>query len=609
MKASEAFLLHGEMVSTGLRQEGNYRETYVGVLKSVETGEKEFLVVPDPKVDIYIARPQFRTNTIKKECERKDHCDVYKTPTTQIASTIFRAINGRNFYGYLPEKKMLSDPYVYAADIEYAARLKFALNKTNHGKRPQAYNVGHLDIETDVTGSEQIILITFMNGDGNTYVGVLKEFFTKGVVVTPSDTKEDIERKNQELIDKRRAGVDKLWAKTEREFRGKLSDEARDIYDKSDSIKIHLNVCDTEVSLIRWIFDKIHESKPDFITIWNIAYDIPYIMNRLKFRGVDPTTVFCHPDVPRQFRKCDFHLDKGKKDSHITDLWSWLHCTDYSCWLDAMCLYGRLRKAKGRDSSYKLNDIGAKEIGAGKLEFGDGEGHYDMQMKHQVEYTVYNVVDVLILRVMELKNKDVFNLVMLSGDSMMDEFNHEAIKLKNSFFVYLDGKGMVPGTVGETLDQEFDKWLHNRGGAVLDPERSFANIAVASLRETDDVGRVCRFVCDLDVTSEYPSCDMAFNITRETKLATVLNIDNTNRAGKIIDVNDVRLEPNDPRLGEAGMQLKNIDVNSWFLAAIYVKSNVMRLAKTFSLPSYDEVDAIIAQKYPELCTDLVMEKA
>ena len=31
-------------------------------------------------------------------------------------------------------------------------------------------------------------------------------------------------------------------------------------------------------------------------------------------------------------------------------------------------------------------------------------------------------------------------------------YNHEAIKLKNSFFVYLDRKSMVPGTVGETLD-------------------------------------------------------------------------------------------------------------------------------------------------------------
>lgn len=97
---------------------------------------------------------------------------------------------------------------------------------------------------------------------------------------------------------------------------------------------------------------------------------------------------------------------------------------------------------------------------------------------------------------------------------------------------------------------------------------------------------------------------MAFNITRETKLATVLNIDNTRRAGQIIDVKDVRLEPSDPRVQSAGVELRNIDVNSWFLAAIYVKSNAMRLGKTFGLPSYDEVDDIIRQKYPELVPSL-----
>lgn len=83
-----------------------------------------------------------------------------------------------------------------------------------------------------------------------------------------------------------------------------------------------------------------------------------------------------------------------------------------------------------------------------------------------------------------------------------------------------------------------------------------------------------------------------------------MNIDNTRRAGKIINVKDVRLEPSDPRVVEAGIELKNIDVNSWFLAAIYVKSNAMRLGKTFGLPSYDEVDEIIQKKYPELVPTL-----
>lgn len=84
------------------------------------------------------------------------------------------------------------------------------------------------------------------------------------------------------------------------------------------------------------------------------------------------------------------------------------------------------------------------------------------------------------------------------------------------------------------------------------------------------------------------------NITRETKLATVLNIDNTQRVGKIIDCDEIRLDP------ASIPGLKNIDVNSWFLLAIYVKSNALKVAKTFNLPTLDEIDTIIAEEYPEI---------
>lgn len=647
MKTNEAFLMHGEYLKIGDRKQGNERDAYVCFIKSVETGEVEMKIIENPEVSVYVTKPQFRTNTIKKECELKSHCDMYRTHLLKMNETLFNAINNpgkfRPVYGYLHPKKLLSNPYVYGADIDYGVHLKYAYNKANGNRSPKEYNVGHLDIETDVNDTEDIILITFINGDGKTYVGVLKEFFksfhptpdktvvadrvyavkkphTKDTYLNISDVIGHNPMPGQSLDDikftiakKFNISLDRvviyacqehtfdearaLWTKTEREFRDKLNDKVQKMYDKMEPLDIVFKLCDTEVDLIKWIFDRIHEHKPDFVTIWNIAFDIPYILDRLAFRGVDPKDVFCHPDVPKQWRCCQFHLDKGKKDSHITDLWSWLHCTDYTCFIDGMCLYGRLRKAKGRDSSYKLNDIGTKEIGAGKLEFGDGEGHSIMQSEHPVEYTVYNIVDVLILRVMERKNNDIFNMVMLSDVSTLDEFHHQSVQLKNSFYAYLDKVGKIPGSVGDPLEHPWDKYIHNKGGAVLDPERSVGftpGITVPCLEESDDIGRAARFVLDEDVSSMYPSALNSFNITRETKLATMLHIDNTRRAGKVVDVEKVMLDPNEVP------GLINYRVQDFCVNAIYVEANAMYVAKMFGLPSFDGVDQFIRENHPEM---------
>lgn len=573
MKASECYLLHGEYCRVG--EKGREQDAYVGFLHSTVDDTKEMVIIENPEVTVYVTKPQFRTNTIKKECITKNECDAYRTRYRDIPKTLWNAINNpgryRPYYGFIRPKDMLSNPYVYGADIDYGVHLKYAYNKVNGGNRPKSYNVGHLDIETDVNGTKQIILITYMNGDGKTYVGVLKEFY-----------------KNHTVEE-----AQKFWVKTEREFREKLTKKVQDKYDKCNPIEVNIKILDTELDVIKWIFDRIHECKPDFCGIWNLAYDIPYILDRIVFRGGDPTEIMCHPDVPKKWRTCRWKLDKGKRGDHITDRWSWLHLTDYTQYFDSMALYGRLRKAKGRDSSYKLNDIGAKEIGAGKLEFGAGEGHSVMQTEHQVEYTVYNIVDVLILHVMEMKNNDVFNMVMLSDVSMLDEFHHQSVQLKNSFYAYLDAINMIPASVGDPLRQPWDKLIRNKGGAVLDPDRSLG-ICVPSIIETDDAGRVSRFVCDIDVSSEYPSCDQAFNITRETKIATVLNIDNTKRAGRIVDIEQVKLDP------EQVPGLRNIDVEGFFSQAIYVDSNALSVGKLFNLPDLDGVDRFIDENYPEM---------
>ena len=175
MKAKDAFLLSGELVEIGSKKDRTYQLAYVGFLHSVENDEKSFVIIEDPDVTVYVTKPQFRTNTIKKECVDKRECDVYKCKMSSMDEVLYNAINNpgkfKPVYGYIHPKKLLSSPYVYAADIEYGTRLKYAYNKVNGGRSPLGFNVGHLDIETDVTGSEKVILITFMNGNGETYVG------------------------------------------------------------------------------------------------------------------------------------------------------------------------------------------------------------------------------------------------------------------------------------------------------------------------------------------------------------------------------------------------------------------------------------------------------
>ena len=487
-KASEAALIHGEYIAP--RNLDGEHDAYVAIIKPLD-GDRpsEVRIITDPEVPIYITKPQYRLNTVKKELEDKSKLDMYRTPYKDIARTIWTALYGQTTEGFgkrvwrtpprfIPPKKMLSSPYVYGADIDIGVHVKLAYRHANGGKMPLKYNVGFFDIETDVNGTNQIILITFMNGDGTTYVGILKEFFL-------GHTEDEVYN---------------MWkTDVEPSLRERLNKKGLDAYTHGGTVKLNVKILDNEVALIRWIFNKIHYHRPDFIGIWNMAYDIPYILKRLEFRGIDPRQIFCDEDIPFKYRLVKFKDDPGKPSQHLVDRWPWFHCTSYTRWIDSLMLYGRLRKAKPREPSYKLDAIGGKEIGSGKLEFGSGETHSTMQRFHQVKYTVYNIVDVLIMWIMEKKNNDVCSMLQLSGGSTLDCYAHQGVVLKNYFYDYLSKSGCIPASIGDRIDDPWDYLISNKGGAVLDPSK--ANIAVAVLTEDDLTVRASRDVCDIDVSS------------------------------------------------------------------------------------------------------------
>lgn len=463
---------------------GPEHDAVVANIKNVDTNESQLFIVRDPMVKVWVTKPGLRNHSSKKEYADLRELDVYNTKYNEIGRTLAVALDGQKFsgrgnagkYGYINTRKYLSSPYVYGADIDIGVRLKLAFRRQCQ-KFPTKYNVGTLDIESSVLGNNEIILISFINGDGRTYCSIFKPFFRPG---------EGIEQVKS-MFEKR----------VNKQFRDALKPKIQKLYDEHP-LDITYHESDDEAEVIKWLFDQIHACKPDFIVIWNMGYDIPRILERCEFLGLDPKDVFCHPDVPKELRYVKYYNDPGKPGDHIVDHWDWFQCPGYTCFIDAMQLYGRLRKAKGRDVSYRLDYIGAKELGTGKLDFGQNRTHYDMQTKDFVGYTVYNIVDNAILYLMNWKNNDIKNLLGLIGASRLEDFSKQTVQLKNYFFEWLQPQGKVPASVGEPLDQPYDRYIINKGGAVLDPLNALGT-GVPILKESDTLSSVQKIVCDEDV--------------------------------------------------------------------------------------------------------------
>lgn len=465
-------------------------------------GEKVYVpalsILEDPIRPFWITKPEFRIHAYKKEFESVDKCDEYHCHDSELAEKLSAALGN---WKQLPLKVLLNNPYVYGADIETEAIIKQDYLKKAPANTQPPYTKGGLDIETEMCGEKRINLITFIHQH---------TIYSCG------------------LVDFCKVYEDNSTTKYHKASIKEIETEVRywvgDLIDKYH-FSLNLKICDSEVEMIKWIFDNIHKCKTDFIGIWNINFDIPKILERLKAKKVSPESIMCHPDVPKCYQFVKYKEDMSNPP-HFTDKWHWLAITGYSQFLDAMCLYARLRKVYGRDPSYALDKIADKELGLRKLHFdgSDNVNHRLEQEYHFLRYWAYNINDVLIMQLMEFQNDDYGTLASLSDVSLLSEFHHMTAGLKCDAYVEGLAHGLVPASVGRTNFTKFDEALFRVGGTVLPPDKA-ENVSVPVVTEMPHGKTLVSVLAnDLDVSSFYPSNTEEFNISRESTLATIHRI-------------------------------------------------------------------------------------
>ena len=475
-------------------------DALIANVKDVETGESKLHIIRDPQMEYWVTKKALRTFKEKKECVPIGEVDGYVTRYSTLNESIGKSLGV--YTSHTDRRRFMTSPFVFGADIHPLIRMKIEYRKSCD-KAINYFKVGALDIETSVLGDNQILLLSYADfHTGKVYCAINNEW---GNI----DTEALDARIHKEFL----------------QFKNGLNPKALEIMEQK-KFDVEYRLCKDEKELLIWSFYKIHQCKPDFCGIWNIGYDIPYIIDRAKFRGIPPEQLFCHPDVPDEYKFISYREDNSPAhNQHITDKWHNVDCPGYTRWYDPMCLFARIRKVEAKLPFYTLDFVGNRVIGVGKMQFGINDTHHAMQTNDKIGYTVYNMFDVIIPVLMNALTNDIISMTILAGCGLLSQFASQTVQLRSFFYEYCLDNGMVPGTVFGSQVVDSDVYIGNIGGAVLNPQ--FMRMRGSNcIKEIDVSTNIYKLCCDIDFTSQYPSILIAMNVSKDTKMGTIIHLGN-----------------------------------------------------------------------------------
>ncbi|MDR3392222.1 MAG: hypothetical protein P4L77_10870 [Sulfuriferula sp.] len=466
--------------------------------------------------EFYVTKDAERKHEQKKEWESVDKLRVFKSRQCDLIRNAAKALGTPWIQGGL--RKIAQSPYLYGADI-----LSTAVLKHNYQAKFPELNTPFIsapfDIESDVVhGTGDPIMIAFAYQ--NQVYTVVDKKFVEG------------------------------YTNVEMRLRSLLEEKLGDIV-KKRNITWHLEFTDGTVDCIKKTFAHIHHHKPDFVSIWNMDFDIPRVAETLEKYGESPAEVFSDPAVPDGYK--DFFYKRGPSQKVTASgkvmpikpsgRWHTVYTPASYYVIDAMCAYRHIRNQQAEEQSYSLDAILNKEIKRGKLTFpnittvteGTLEWHQEMQSKHPLEYIIYNFFDVVGMQELDDKIQDLaLTLPMFSGCSDFSNFKSQPRRMVDDLHYYcLDYRGedapngLVIATTSDQMRDKYDDLTVDTDGwiitlpAHLVIDNGLQIIEHAPWLRTNFRGHTG----DLDVSASYPTNEEVMNISKETTHRELVSIE------------------------------------------------------------------------------------
>lgn len=600
----------------------DYDDCLYTIYKDVETGEKFVEKFEKPKVPIYVEREEFRNHTYATEYAEKSHLDMklveYGNIPFEIASIM--GDQGKRFINTIHETRNYKNlrqlnlyPYVYGQDYDVRTLYRYSWLKSMNGKSPMKLRKGFLDIETDILSSpgmpraqkDPIDLVSVLDGEKK----VVHTFILVGREYTELSDKEYsklpvTKEERASYYENRKRMEEELLANPEQ-----ISEKAHKMFDKEyPGFEYKQYFYTDEAKMLVHLFQCIHAISPDFLMIWNIGFDIPYIMTRLSTLGLNPADVICDPEFTNKV--CRFH-----KDTHnfeIKNKSDHFEVSAKTVYIDQMENYAAIRKGGDELRQYTLDYVAKRECsGNGKYIYSDkAESLRTLGYVDLLTYILYNIKDTLLQFGIEEIVLDVDNLYRNSYNNITPyEYCYmQTVVLRNVQYRSYDKQGLVPGANVNKVLQQIDMEQHPEkysDAAKRKKKPGIEGALVGNTRLINNFGQplygkrtnfIFKYSIDMDMKAFYPSTIMAINISKSTLIFKVfVDCRNYNVRGGTIPFHgftDVELVEDNPVSFSGDISAEIIDN--------FQCGNILSTGRKFlNLPSISELSEVIRKEIKE----------
>ena len=484
------------------------------IVKDISTGEKRLITIEEPSMIIYFVKEEYRNYTYYPAHRLLSQCYQKKVKYRNVIESIVKESKDENLKNYYSQCKNVSRrsvmnihkwPYVLASDYDYPNyfRIEWLLHYHNPNIRLDITKM-YLDIEVDS------IDVDGFPKPGEcpiNAISLIDEFeSTVHVFLLRNDKNPQINEFEDNI--------------------SKFIEKCHDMFDESYG-KLHYKVYmfDEEIKLIQQTFALIHMLKRDFLLVWNMSFDIPYIIARIEALGFNPYDILCNSDFSTRicyYRKDVHHYDWKVRNDKFT-------LTSYTVFLDQMSQYIKIRKGKSELKSVKLNAIAWKELKDEKLNYNDEANIKTLPYVNYMKFVLYNIKDTLLQMGIERRTHDTDNTLLsaLSNATQYQNLFSQTIVLKSFAYVSYYQQGYIIGNnknvdYNTNIDDEEneDKKVKDFEGAlVCDPLlNDYVGIPIFGKRSKF----IFKNVIDYDFTAHYPMITISHNINQETMIGKIV---------------------------------------------------------------------------------------